>query len=398
MDLQFFPSTPKGEIKAPASKSMAHRMLICSALAKGESVVSGVEYGEDILATIDCIRSLGAQVMRDGSTVHIRGIKKITSPVFLNCRESGSTLRFLIPVSVTSENHAEFFGAGKLMQRPMSEYEKLLPLHNVKYTKKAESILVEGKLTGGRFVLDGAVSSQFVSGLLFSLPLLDIDSEIILENSVESRPYIDLTLSALEKFGIEAFWQSENTILVKHGNYRPGSHTVEGDYSNAAFFTALSDEVKVTGLDENSLQGDRVFEEIFNRIKKEKISADISDCPDLGPILFAAAAKNHGAVFTGTRRLKDKESDRLGCMKTELEKFGIEMIIKENEVEVLPAVLKKPKEPIVCHNDHRIAMAMSVLLTDTGGIISGCECVKKSMPDFFERLKELNARFEKYEA
>lgn len=398
MNLEFFPSSPKGEVKAPPSKSMAHRLLICAALAKGKSVVSGVEYSEDILATLDCIEALGAKVRLDGDTVYVKGIEKMNSPASLNCRESGSTLRFLIPVSVTGENSVSFSGKGKLMQRPMGEYEKLLPDHGVKLMREGERICVEGKLEGGEYTLDGSVSSQFVSGLLFALPLLGKSSTIVLENSVESRPYIDLTLSALGKFGIEARWMSENSLSVKSGEYRAGDHRVEGDWSNAAFFFALGEEVKVSGLDENSLQGDKVFKSIFAKIKGGKTTADISDCPDLGPVFFVASAMENGAVFAGTRRLKDKESDRLGCMKTELEKCGATMIIKENEVEILPSELKTPEEPIYCHNDHRIAMAMSVLLSKTGGRIEGCECVKKSLPDFFERLKQLNVRFEEYEA
>lgn len=398
MDLEFFPSSPKGKVKAPASKSMAHRLLICSALAKGESVVSGVEYSEDILATLDCVEALGAKVIKDGGTVYINGIEKMNSHVRLNCRESGSTLRFLLPVSVTSENSVSFFGEGKLMQRPMGEYEKLLPAHGVEFKMESDHFSVKGKLESGEYILDGSVSSQFVSGLLFSLPLIENNSSIVLENAVESRPYIDLTLSALEKFGVEARWKNENSLFVKgNGRYISGEHTVEGDYSNAAFFFALGEDVEVTGLDENSLQGDRVFIKLLDRIKRGKMATDISDCPDLGPILFVTSAMNHGAVFTGTRRLKDKESDRLGCMKKELEKCGAEMIIKENEVEVLPSELRSPDEPIFCHNDHRIAMAMSVLLSKTGGRITGCECVKKSMPDFFDRLKQLNVRFEEYE-
>lgn len=392
MNLKIIPSHPVGTVEAPPSKSMAHRTLICAALAKGESVIKNVALSEDILATLDCLETLGAKINKKGNEVYVTGIENIKNPVVLNCRESGSTLRFLIPVSVTGENTASFCGYGRLMQRPMSEYEKLLPVHGVKYEKNGNIISVSGKLESGEFILDGDVSSQFVSGLLFALPLLEGDSRISLENKIESRSYINMTLQCLNSFGIEAGWENEKTLFVKSGRYLHGEHIVEGDYSNAAFFLALGDDVKVTGLDANSIQGDRIFKDIFEKIKGGKTTVDISDCPDLGPVLFVTAAMNDGAVFTGAGRLRIKESDRLECMKEELEKCGVKMIVRGNEAEILKSRPVMPTTPIDCHNDHRIAMAMAVLMTRTGGTLEKCECVKKSLPDFFDRLKQLNVK------
>ena len=251
---------------------------------------------------------------------------------------------------------------------------------------------MRGRLPAGEYVVPGNVSSQFVSGLLFALPLLDDDSTIKLLPPVESRSYIDLTLAALAEFGVKAEWTDETTLAVKGGQtYFPHDAAVEGDWSNAAPFLSLG--VPVTGLDEGSLQGDRRVAGFLSELDRGCAEIDLSDAPDLAPVLFAHAALRHGGKFTGTRRLALKESDRGRAMKTELAKCGVAVGIRENEITVGRGA-KKPTEPLFGHNDHRIVMAAAVLLSRLGGTVEGIEAVAKSFPDFFKQLQSVNIKVE----
>lgn len=310
-----------------------------------------------------------------------------------NCNESGSTLRFFIPISLLSEKPSRFIGSEVLMTRPMAVYEKICKEQKIAFNATKDGIFTEGKLKSGRFEIPGNISSQFVTGLLFVLPLLKGDSEIVLTNSIESKPYIDMTIEAQKVFGIKAEWKNENTLFVG-GNqtYRATETTVEGDYSNAAFFDAfnfLGGNVKVSGLNKKSLQGDKVYHEYFEKLSHGFSTIDISDCPDLGPILFVVAAALHGGEFLGTKRLKIKESDRGRVMCEELAKFGVKTLEEENKIVIYGENLSSPKTAIEGHNDHRIVMSLSVLLTLTGGKINGANAVNKSFPDFFARMKEV---------
>lgn len=253
---------------------------------------------------------------------------------------------------------------------------------------------MRGPLKAGVFKVAGNISSQFISGLLFAMPLLEGESRLEIIPPVESRSYIDMTLYALKTFGIRWDRPDENTIAIQGGQrYCPQRAKAEGDYSNAAFFQALDmlgGNVHVGNLDANSLQGDRVCVEMLRQLKSGRPELDISDCPDLGPILFAAAAADgRGAVFTGTKRLKIKESDRGRVMAQVLDKFGVEVIMEENRIAIGGGGLKTPEETLYGFNDHRIVMAEAVLLSLTGGIIEGAEAVSKSFPDFFEKLRSL---------
>lgn len=398
MNVKIYPSVPVGKFTAPPSKSMAHRLLICAAFSKGESVISNVAYSQDILATIGCLKTLGAEIECQGDKVFVSGIEKRNKNIRLDCSESGSTLRFLFFPSIIEENEVSFIGKGRLPQRPMGEYEKICSEQGIICQRNENSIRVEGRIKPGIFTIDGAVSSQYISGLLFTLPMLDSDSKIVIENRVESKPYIDMTIDALRKFSIEVEWQDKNIIFVK-GNqeYKATNLAVEGDYSNAAFFYSLGEKVEVGGLDKNSLQGDKVFLDFYNKLKESYCEFDISDCPDLGPILFSVSAMYNGGRFTGTKRLKIKESDRVQSMKEELEKMGVSVIAGEDFVEIKKSNLHTPTQVLESHFDHRIAMALSVVLIKVGGEIENAECVKKSMPDFFDRLTDLKVRLEKNE-
>lgn len=255
--------------------------------------------------------------------------------------------------------------------------------------------MFSGKLTPGDYTLRGDVSSQFVTGLLLALPLLPGDSTLRVLPPVESRPYIDITLDVMASFGVTAEEREQDMFFIPGGQHYEGRcAAVEGDWSNAAFLFALGSGVTVTGLRPDSLQGDRVCRDMLRRLESPGAVLDISACPDLGPVLFAAAARSCGAVFTGTRRLRIKESDRATAMARELARFGAEMAVEDDRVTVLPRPLHAPEEMLDGHNDHRVVMALAVLCASLGGTIRGAEAVSKSWPDFFRTLQALGVRME----
>ena len=394
------PGPARGRINAPPSKSCAHRLLIGASLAEGESLLDGAAMSQDILATMDCVRALGAEIRVENGHLWVKGcggrpLVKGSLPV-LPCRESGSTLRFLIPTALRAGGGI-FQGAERLMARGVSVYEELLKERGVTFAGERDSLTVKGKLRPGLYRLRGDVSSQFISGLLFALPLLKEDSEIEILPPFESRGYVDMTLEALDVFGIRVDRQGEMRFLVPGGQcYQPAQVTVEGDWSQAAFFyglNALGSQVEVTGLRSDSLQGDRVCERLMKEMTGGFLQADLSDCPDLAPVLFAVAAGlENGAHFTGTRRLAIKESNRASAMAEELAKFGAEISVGENEVKIAPVPLRRPKEILQGHNDHRVVMALAVLATRFGGVIDDAQSISKSYPEFFRDLAGLGVQ------
>ncbi len=395
MRIHIHPSTARGRITAPPSKSMAHRLLIGGALSGG-SEIRALAWSEDIKATLRCLEALGAHIRLDGDTVHIGGLTpaSATPTAALDCNESGSTLRFLIPLCLLSSQPTTLVGAPRLMQRPLGIYETLCREKGLTFHQDDTALTVCGPLGGGVYTVPADVSSQFISGLLFALPLAAQDSEIRLTGQPESLSYIDLTLKALQNFGITVTHTTDNRLLIPGGQtYQPRTLTVEGDYSNAAFleaFTLFAGDVTVDGLDAKSRQGDRVYHTLFSRLTAgDTTPIDLTDCPDLAPILFAVAAAKGGGVFTGTARLKLKESDRAAAMQAELAKCGIPMTVEENRVIIHPATLTPPTAPIDGHNDHRIVMAMSVVLSLVGGDIDGAQAVTKSYPTFFDDIRTL---------
>lgn len=394
----------KGIVKAPPSKSMAHRLLICAGLSKGTCIVHGIVRSKDVEATMDCLRAVGVKLEEAEGSIRVTGvdIKNASAGKILDCGESGSTLRFFVPLCLISGANAVLRGSKRLMERPLGIYKTMCEDRGLLFSQDETSLMVKGPLKSGNFKLAGNISSQFISGLLFALPLLDGDSVVTITPPIESRSYINMTISALALFGVEASWQDEKTIYIK-GNqeYKCSEAWVEGDYSNAAFFEALNvfgGDVKIDNLPENSIQGDRVYGKMFDQLKKGTPALDISDCPDLAPILFAVAAAKNGGVFSGTRRLKIKESSRAEVMTEELAKFGVSSSVYDDEVIIYPIEFKKPSGELDGHNDHRIVMAEAILLTLTGGVIDGAEAVTKSFPDFFEKLKSLGIEVKEIEA
>lgn len=399
MNVEIFPSVAKGEIHPPPSKSCAHRLLICAALSDGASKISNIGSNDDILATIACLKNSGAQIDINGDIATVKGIdiSKKLKTLQLNCNESGSTLRFFIPLSLILSEETVFYGSDKLLSRPQSVYEAIFKEQGCFIENNGKQLKTAGELKHGVFKMRGDVSSQFLTGLLFALPLLTGDSEIVLTTPLESAPYVDITIDVLSKFGVSVKRKSEGSFFIK-GNqkYLPQSLSVECDWSNAAFLDAFNlsgGNVAVEGLDYESCQGDKVYKGFYEKIKSGCPEIDISDCPDLGPVLIAVSAICNGAVIKGTKRLKIKESDRGEAMRQELKKFGVDITVNEDSIVVPKAKLLTPTENLCCHNDHRIAMSLAVLCSVVGGVLENAQCVKKSYPEFFDDIKTLGIQY-----
>ena len=398
MIASFKPCTLRGTVSAPPSKSMTHRCLISAALSQGISTLSGIDYSEDILATIDCLRALGAQIDISGDTVTVdpHEFMQRLSPV-LDCRESGSTLRFFMPLALCLGREVVFQGSGRLFERPLDVYETLCRDNGFTFRKDGNSLTLCGRLQSGEYQVRGDISSQFITGLVFALTYLNRPSVIRIIPPLESRPYVAMTVSVLKAFGADAAFTDEYTIAVRPSCMHACSRTIEGDYSNAAFldaFNHLGSQIRVDNLNADSLQGDRVYKGYFEQIEKGSPTLDISDCPDLGPVLIALAAMKNGAVLTGTDRLKVKESDRGRAMHEELAKLGGGLIFGENTITVPRQTLKDAGVMLDSHNDHRIVMALSVILSRTGGCIGDAQAVRKSYPAFFDVIRQLGAAVE----
>lgn len=387
MKAVFSPSFPFGEVFAPPSKSMAHRYLICGALSE-QSRVSGLAMSEDIKATADCLKALGSRVDFENDTALVGGLCP-KEEAQLDCRESGSTLRFMLPLALLGGKEITLTGSPRLMERGAGLYEQMCSEHGLFFENKDGKITVKGPLKPGKYSIDGSLSSQYFSGMIFALSTLDGDSELKVKGKLQSRPYVNMTIKALADFGVKI-------ERIPGGFFIPGGQkflsidaAVEGDWSNAAFLSALSDKVIVKGLDEHSLQGDKLYPQLFKNVGSYQI--DLSDTPDLAPVLFAVAALKDKGDFVGTRRLKIKESDRAEAMKNELLKFGVNTTIFDDRV-IVSGKLKTPSAELYGHNDHRIVMALSVLAARVGGVIDGAEAVSKSFPDFFDVIKKLNVK------
>ncbi len=400
------PSKAKGTVLAPPSKSMAHRMLMGAGLAQGTSVIQNIELSEDIKATLGILENLGCRYEFLNGIIKITGIggKVVSSEYPLDCKESGSTLRFFIPLLLTGGKQAVFTGAKRLLERPLDIYEDICTEQGIGFLKGENKLVVEGQLQAAHYRVQGNISSQFITGLLYALPLLSGDSVLEVLPPVESKAYIEMTLEALAFYGIQI--RREENIYYIPGNqtYTARDGSVEGDYSNAAFLDALNligGEVIVEGLKQGSLQGDQVYQEYFDVLQNPSFPCVqknplicLSDCPDLGPILMGMAAAKYGAVFTGTKRLKIKESDRGAVMAEELRKFGISVDVMEDEIVVHEGDLKAPTEILEGHNDHRIVMTLATLCSITGGTIDGCEAVSKSFPSYFDTIQRLGIQVE----
>lgn len=384
-----------GTVAAPPSKSDVHRLLIAAALCAGEqTVIHGFYPSRDIEATVACLCAMGAEISVCGQDCTVRGMprEKKGGEICLPCGESGSTLRFLLPLCMREESTALLCGSKTLLSRPLTVYESIAQKQRLRFERVGDTALrVGGALCVNGCAADGGISSQFFSGLCFRAAADGRKSEIYFTRPLQSAAYLQMTAQVLARFGVQVKIDAKK-ITVQGTLCSPGECTAQGDWSGAAFFKVLNafgGDVKVTGLAPDSLQPDRAIQALWNRVP---LRADLSGCPDLGPVLFALAAYRGYGEFTGTRRLRYKESDRIETMRGELAAFGAEFDVEEDHVTIRCAQFHAPCRALSGHNDHRVVMALSVLCTVCGGEIEGAEAVAKSMPDFFEKLRALGGK------
>lgn len=419
MNIHLTPSELCGTVTAPPSKSMAHRAILCAALAPGRSRVDNLAFSQDVLATLGAVQALGARVETGQTWAVIDGPAHIAAAdgVRVDCAESGSTLRFLIPVFAQTGADVHFTGRGRLLARPQSVYETLFAEKGVAFAHTPDEVRVRGPLPAGDYAVDGGVSSQFITGLLLALPLCGAPCRVTVRPPFESRSYVALTLRAMADFGVH-ITETDNTYCIEENQkYSPSNYTVEGDYSQAAFFAvlgALRGGVTVRGLREDSLQGDRVILDIlvrcgavfsregdavrFEQSRLHGVRIDIADCPDLGPILMVLGLFCEGeTVLENAARLRVKESDRIAAMEAEIRKLGGQITSDENTVTVRASRLHAPAAPLDSHNDHRVVMAMAVASLGAGvpAVIEHAQAVAKSYPDFFDVLRSIGGKVEK---
>ncbi len=399
MDRILTPGKLAGRVAVPSSKSMAHRYLLCAALAKGESRVDNVTFSTDIEATLNGVAALGADFTVSGREVSISGGKPCAERMEIDCGESGSTLRFLIPVALAAGEGraASFRGHGRLMERPLEPYFEIFREKGVRWHLEKDLLIVEGRLPGGSYSLSGQVSSQFVTGLLLALSLLPEAAEIRITDGLQSRGYVDMTLDAMAAFGVRAENQDYRRFLLPGGqSFRAGNCAVEGDYSQAAFFLGadfLGSRVDVLGMNPRSIQGDRAAVPVLERMKTPgRCVIDAGEIPDLIPVLAVCAAGRSGGttVFYNAARLRLKESDRLETTAALIRDLGGSAREGADYLEVDGTGSLSGGTADSC-NDHRIAMAAAVAATICREPVRvlGAECVAKSYPDFWKDYEAL---------
>lgn len=396
MDIKIYPCKLTGDITAIPSKSQAHRLLICAAFSQAPTTLYCPDTNLDIEATAGCLRSLGAVIDRTASGYTVTPIVDIPESAIMDCSESGSTLRFLLPIVCALGIETTIHMSGRLPYRPLSPMWEELERMGCTLSRPTENTIhTSGKLSAGEYIIAGNVSSQFVSGLLFALSLLDGVSKISIVGKLESRPYVEMTQRVLERFGV----RSDNFIVEGSRPFlTPGNVTVEGDWSNGAFFlaaTALGNAVTVRNLCPDSSQGDRVIADIL-ACNDEKPVISAADIPDLVPILAVCFAARDGVTFTDIARLRLKESDRVASVSNLLQSLGIQVLSDENTMTVYGGSLTGGT--VNACGDHRIAMAAGIAATVASGpvVIRGAECVAKSYPAFWQEFKRLGGKYEQY--
>ena len=399
MKIVITPKKLKGRIQIPPSKSQSHRLIIGAALADGVSRLSNLAESQDM----DCMRNLGAEISSDGSQIKGVSVQKNREQLpVLDCGESGSTIRFLMPVALAVAGGGVFHGRGRLLERPYAPYETIFTQQRIHFQRQSDRMILCGGLKPGRFELPGDISSQFITGLLYALPLLKGDSQIVLTTVLESRGYVDMTLEALSQFGVAVSATEQGWFVPGNQTYRRADVTVEGDYSQASNFilaTSIGNELQVDGLQQNSVQGDRMICQYAQRLDNAgEVVLDVSQCPDLVPALAMRAALREGQLTRIIRaaRLRLKESDRLDAVTTELNRIGGQV---EQSVDALTIRGVRMFHGNSCdsHQDHRIAMMLAMAATCSDGriLVNGAESVAKSYPNFWEDYKSLGGLLDK---
>lgn len=412
-DVLITPAKLQGNVRVPASKSMCHRAVICAGLAQGTSIVEEATLSDDIKVTIQGMRTMGAAVRVNADRLIINGAGGANpAETSIDCGESGSTLRFLIPLALLGNQRVTFTGRGRLAERPITAYAEICRQQGLVWESGSGlPVTVQGRLQPGRFNLRGDVSSQFLSGLLFALPLLPDESIVSITTPLESKGYVDLTLAALAEFGISASHHEYREFhICGRQIYKPRDYTVEGDFSQAAFWLVagtIGTAVNCRGLSETSLQGDRVITSLINsaggaiRFNDGLFTAspvvtcgtviDAADCPDLVPVLAVLASLSKGETrIIRAGRLRIKESDRLASTARELNKLGAN-IREEGDSLVIQGKPELDGGEVDSWQDHRIAMALAIasIRCKQPVLIHGAECVKKSYPGFWQDFVSL---------
>lgn len=412
------PKKLKGTIAVPTSKSLAHREIIAASLAPGQSIISNVSMSDDITATIEGMKALGALIKEEDGKLYITGaLTNGLSNASIDCHESGSTLRFLIPISLIHDNYVHFTGQGKLGSRPLDVYYKIFDSQKIVYLyrENALDLYLMGYLKPGRFEVPGNVSSQFITGLLFALPRLEGDSDIVLASPLESSGYIDLTLDVLKEYGIQIEQTEEGYHVPGNQVYQAQKSSVEGDFSQAAFYLVadvLGNDITITNLNMNTHQGDKAIVEILERMGAKLIQTeegykmtadklvatdvDASNCPDIIPVLSLAMALAEGTShITNAGRLRIKECDRLHAICEELKAMNVDVTEYEDAITI---VGRKDLTGVrlSSYNDHRMAMmgAIAATVTKEPVSIDNRECVSKSYPEFFNDYVKLGGEVE----
>lgn len=403
MNVTIIPRRLRGAVIPPPSKSQVHRLLLAAALSGGVSRISNIALSRDIQATISCLKAMGTRVEKVGENcLEIHGLghsipQRCEGLLRFHCGESGSTLRFLIPVALAVVGGGSFAGEGRLMERPQTPYFDIFAEKGIAFEQKNGVLTVSGTLRAGEYRLPGNVSSQFVTGLLYALPLLDGDSRIVLTTKLESRDYVNLTLAVLEQFGVTARWEDERILFVPGGqSYHSADVTAEADWSQAGFFYAalgLGNELEIRGMNAHSVQGDMCIVPCWLKLMQPgDVELDVSQCPDLVPPLAAHAAVRSGTTrIVNAGRLRIKESDRLRSVTQILSAMGAQIEECADGLTIRGVSRLKGGVTVDCCNDHRIAMmaAVSATCCEEPVTLVGAECVAKSYPNFWEEYERL---------
>lgn len=436
-DLIIKPAPLEGKVLAPPSKSMAHRLIIAGSIAHGQSQIENIQLSDDIRATLSAMSKLGASIscqpeLQHPHRYHLEiqglGLKSTDLRPYsqgpIDAKESGTSLRLLIPLTSFFEGPHRFIGQGKLGQRPLNVYQEIYQDQDLVFDQRQANpldLLVDGQLTAGQYQLPGNVSSQFISGLLFSLPLLPEDSLIQITTAIESKAYIDLTLQVLELYGVHGqFNPSKREIFIPGGqSFQAQNSRVEADYSQAAFFlgaAALGQNIKVAGLNPHSLQADSQIIPLLNQwgaglkweggvlvserpVLKSHTSIDGSQIPDIIPLLAGVAALTEGqTVIQGLSRLRIKESDRLAACQEEISRLGGHIKIVGDDLVIQGQNQLAGGVKVWSHHDHRIAMMLAILSCRCQEAIylEDADCVSKSYPDFWRDFKELGGDIDEW--
>lgn len=396
MDIKICPGLLRGALTPPASKSLCHREIICAALSRGESRLRGVCFSDDILATLRGVSALGAKIDRSGDELIISGGEAMGLPR-IDCGESATTLRLLIPVTLALCGGAELSGAASLMARPLEPYFRIFRENSIECSLKNNILSLRGRLTAGDYALPGDVSSQFFSGLLLALPLLEDKSILRAESKIQSRPYVDMTLETMSAHGVDVDLDERGEVFrIMPRRFTPRSGSLESDWSHAALWLAareLGNDISIHGMNENSVQGDRIFMEYLHALRGGGDAAlDVSQCPDIvPPLALAAALRPRRCDITHAARLRYKECDRLDAVSCVLNALGADVVQREDGLIINGVPRLCGGAAVDCRNDHRIAMmaAAAATVCREPVIIRGAECVGKSYPDFWRVFREL---------